>query len=87
MSRFLKTEDSRELLKTIGIEGEVIQVNGHGEQSVALLLDSGDAFIGDLAPEHMIGEDDKLSKADWQVLRSKGAKFIKPAHAGEYAIE
>jgi glyoxylase-like metal-dependent hydrolase (beta-lactamase superfamily II) len=82
----IEITESRSLLKSVGISGQIIQTNGHGEQSITLLLDSGEAFIGDLPPDTMIGEDDNASIANWQILKSKGARIIKPAHAAEYII-
>jgi glyoxylase-like metal-dependent hydrolase (beta-lactamase superfamily II) len=79
--------ESRSILMSIGISGEVVQTDGHGEQSITLLLDSGEAFIGDLPPENMIGTDDNASMINWQILKSKGARIIKPAHADEYIIK
>lgn len=77
---------SRKWLAEIGISGEILHTNGHGEQSVSLLLDTGEAFVGDLAPEGMIGDEDQVSKENWTLLRSKGAKYIKPAHANEFEL-
>ena len=77
---------SRAWLEKIGIRGQVLQTDGHGEQSISLLLDDGDAFIGDLAPENAVGDDDWKSKNSWALLRSTGAKHIKPAHANEYTL-
>ncbi len=72
---------SRAWLASTGIKGEVIQTNGHGEQSVTLLLDTGEAFIGDLPPENALGENDVNARNNWKELRSKGAVKIYPAHA------
>ena len=85
--RVIEIHDSRQLLKSINIDGEVLHTNGHGEQCVSLLLDSGEAFIGDLAPESMIADDDIASKNNWSDLRSRGAKYIKHAHAGEFILD
>ena len=76
--------ESRRCLRTIGIEGEVIQTFGHGDQGIALLLDTGEALIGDLPTEY---EYDESVKADWDNLYSKGAKYIYPAHAEYRGIE
>lgn len=83
----MEIAESREWLKSIGIDGQVLHTNGHGEQSISLLLDDGVAFIGDLAPDNMIADDDLKSKNSWELLISKGAKYIKPAHAGEFTID
>ena len=82
----LALETSRAWLARIGILGEVLHTNGHGEHSVSLLLDSGEAFVGDLTPESMVAEDDALSKASWALLRGKGARVVYPAHAQEFDL-
>lgn len=78
--------ESRALLKSIKIAGEIIKTNGHGEQSISLLLDSGEAFIGDLPIERMLGENDNLCIENWKELKTKGAMKIYPSHALEYSI-
>ena len=70
----------------MGITGEIIHTNGHSEDSISLLLDSGEAFIGDLAPEIMLPEDDQASKANWEVLKAEGVRKIYTAHAGEFVM-
>lgn len=82
----MEISESRAWLERIGIRGEVLHTNGHGEQSISLLLDTGDAFIGDLAPENAVSDDDWKGKGSWTLLRSKGAKHIWPAHAPEYSL-
>ena len=77
---------SRNLLANMGIAGEILHTNGHSEDSVSLLLDTGEAFIGDLAPEMMLPEDDQASKNCWEMLKTKGAKKIYTAHAGEFVL-
>jgi ribonuclease/clavin/mitogillin len=84
--KVLEIGASRRWLEAIGIPGEVLHTNGHGEQSISLLLDTGEALIGDLAPEGMIADEDCKSKNSWALLRSKGAKYIKPAHAKEFVL-
>ena len=42
--------ESREFLKGLGISGEIIRTPSHSEDSVSLILDSGECFAGDLEP-------------------------------------
>jgi len=85
--RLQELSDSRSLLGAIGVNGEIIGTDGHGDQSVSLILDSGEAFIGDLPPEEMIGEYDERVTENWKRLRKLGARTIRPAHAAPYRIE
>jgi endoribonuclease LACTB2 len=74
-------DESRSLLATIGIHGEVLPTPGHSADSVSLLLDDGAVFTGDLTPlEHAWGESGDLVVASWNLLKEKGAKRIYPAH-------
>ncbi|WP_322486983.1 MBL fold metallo-hydrolase [Chloroflexus sp.] len=70
---------SRQLLRQIGIGGEILATPGHTEHCVSLLLDNGSAFTGDLPPEAM-AFDNPVALASWQLLRSKGARRVYPAH-------
>lgn len=47
---YIRIEESRELLDTIGISGEIISTPGHSDDSISLWIDSGDLFVGDLNP-------------------------------------
>jgi glyoxylase-like metal-dependent hydrolase (beta-lactamase superfamily II) len=76
--------ESRKWLKGIGIDGEIIQIFGHGNQSIVLILDSKVAFTGDLP---IIYEYDDLVKNDWDKIISKNVKYIYPAHSKGMEIE
>ncbi len=76
-------EESRKFLSGIGIGGEIIAAPSHSPDSITLLLDSGDAFVGDLQPyEYLDGYDaDDAAKADWARIHSFQPKRIFYAHA------
>ena len=48
--RFFTFEDSRALLQEMGIAGTIIHTPGHSDDSISLMLDSGELFVGDLNP-------------------------------------
>ena len=74
-------DDSRRLLREIGIEGQIIHTPAHSEDSVSLVLDSGAAFTGDLPPEGLAtGPDLARLAADYDRLRALGVTTIYPAH-------
>lgn len=79
----LRLSDSRAWLSSLGIRGQIIQTRSHGDQGIALLLDSGEAFIGDLP---VIPEYSELAQSDWDRLRALSARFIYPAHAEKYEL-
>lgn len=44
----ISCEQSREFLRALGIDGEIIYTPGHSDDSISLILDNGSAFVGDL---------------------------------------
>ena len=78
----LKFDDSRNFLAGLGLVGEILPTPGHGEDSVALVLDQGFAFTGDLPPRFMLQEDDTTSRQSWdRIYRHKIAQIF-PGHGG-----
>ena len=77
-------------LEDYGINGKVIYTPGHSSGSMSLLLDTGDAFVGDLAMNGLpmrigygmpiFAEDTDAIKESWRLLLSSGAKWIHSAH-------
>ncbi|MBO4818566.1 MAG: MBL fold metallo-hydrolase, partial [Firmicutes bacterium] len=78
----ISCRDSRAFLSGIGICGEIIHTPSHSEDSVTLVLDDGDCFVGDLSPFEYIEafEDSEALKKDWEKLLSLGPKRIYFAH-------
>ena len=77
----LAAPESRAFLKHIGVAGEIIHTPGHSDDSVALVLDEGSAFTGDLPPP-MFGDDhagDTIQRS-WGALRRLQARVIYPGH-------
>jgi endoribonuclease LACTB2 len=84
----LATAESRELLATMGIAGEIVHTPGHSPDSVSLVLDSGIAFIGDLPPTSRLALEDPLVLAEsWQRLRERGVTTVYGAHMPPLPIE
>lgn len=78
---------SRSLLKSIGIDGEIIATKGHSDDSVSLILDTGIAFTGNLPLYELrdaYGNDD-IPKS-WKMLLEKGITEIYPAHGQDYSL-
>jgi ribonuclease/clavin/mitogillin len=73
--------ESRAFLAKLEIAGEIVATPGHSDDSVTLVLDSGDAFTGDL---QSVSRADELEveavTASWEKLRAMGAKMIHPGH-------
>ena len=75
----LNFDKSRAYLELLGLSGQIVPTPGHSIDHVALVLDEGLAFTGDLPPESGAEEGTEAYK-DWQRLRSMKVKRIFPAH-------
>lgn len=72
---------SRAFLARAGIPGEIVSTPGHSDDSVTLVLDSGDAFTGDLQGESRADERDLATvHASWGKLRAMNVRMIHPGH-------
>lgn len=77
----VSTADSRALLATIGICGEIVHTPGHSDDSVSLLLDTGAVFTGDLPPLSMAApEAASVVTRSWRTLRERGATTVYAGH-------
>ena len=78
-------EDSRKFLEKMGISGEIIQTPSHSEDSISLILDDGDCFVGDLEPFEYIEayEENAPLKSDWDHILSYQPKRVFFAHIPE----
>jgi len=84
-------------LAAYGIPGRIIYTPGHSWGSVSVLLDTGDAFVGDLAMNKfplcfspglpILAEDIQQVKESWKVLLDKGAKTVYPAHGKPFSAD
>ena len=81
-------KDSRAFLVALGIDGEIVSTPSHSEDSITLVLDSGDCFVGDLEPmEFMDGyEENKALQSDWEKVMSFSPRVIYYGHAPEKII-
>ena len=81
----ISCEESRDFLARIGIHGEIIWTPSHSVDSVSLLLDDGDGFVGDLEPfEYLEAYDENSAlKRDWEHILSFCPKTIFYAHRPE----
>ena len=84
--KIIKIENSRKILKSLGIDGEVIITGSHSKDSVTFIFDTHEAIIGDLTPREQIMEDDEETQNCWKRIIDKGVKHIYPSHAGIFEI-
>ncbi len=84
-------------LQDYGIPGRVLHTPGHSPGSVSILLDSGEAFVGDLAmhglPQRLgaglpvFGDDTAAILRSWRRLVEAGARTIYPAHGQPFPAD
>jgi glyoxylase-like metal-dependent hydrolase (beta-lactamase superfamily II) len=84
-------------LRQFGLKGCILHTPGHSPGSVSILLDSGDAFVGDLCPNlfprnlwsHFppYADDIALVYESWDKLLSRPIKTLYPGHGAPYAVE
>lgn len=73
--------DSRAFLSDLGIGGELVHTPGHSDDSVSVVLDTGEVFTGDLThPMLMTEETMDTVMASWRRLRECGAKTVYAGH-------
>ena len=81
----ISCEESRNFLKSMGINGEIVATTSHSKDSISLILDSGECFVGDLEPMEYLGgyEKNEILKSDWEIIMRYAPKVIYYAHANE----
>lgn len=73
--------ESRAFLARLGIAGEIVHTPGHSDDSVSLVLDTGEAFTGDLTHPGLATDDSAKTVArSWQRLRERGATTVYAGH-------
>jgi len=84
-------------LAEYGIPGKIMATPGHSRGSVSVLLETGDAFVGDMAMGEfpmrlspglpIFAEDVQQLRQSWQSLLDAGAKTIYPAHGTPFPAD
>lgn len=84
-------------LEEYGVQGRIIHTPGHTEGSLSVLLDSGEAFVGDLAMNALpmtrgpdltvLGHDMGLVKESWRLLLREGAETVYPGHGKPFPAD
>jgi hydroxyacylglutathione hydrolase len=84
-------------LKGFGINGSIIPTPGHTDGSISILLESGEALVGDLVvggminhkkPSHsLFAEDKEQAINSVMLLLERGAKVFYGSHGGPFTAE
>ena len=80
--------ESRDFLEDIGISGEILHTSSHSKDSISVVLDDGDCFVGDLEPiEYLAAYPDNPGlQRDWDLLMSYNPKHIYYAHVNDKSL-
>jgi glyoxylase-like metal-dependent hydrolase (beta-lactamase superfamily II) len=82
----VKIADSRDFLAGLGLQGQIVHTPGHSDDSVSLVLDTGEAFTGDLGHPLMLMEPGTTTGASWQTLHDLGATTVYPGHGPAWQL-
>ena len=84
----LSCSDSRAFLGGMGIDGEIVSTPSHSRDSITVLLDDGDCFVGDLERRAVLeGYDENLPlQRDWETVMARQPKRIFYAHGREETV-
>lgn len=90
-------EDGGMSLNEYGIPGMVVYTPGHSMGHISIILDSGDALIGDMAMNSwflrltpglpILADDIKLVVESWKKILPMGVKQVYPAHGMDFPVE
>jgi len=84
-------------LSEYGIPGKVVHTPGHSMGHVSIIIDSGDAIVGDMAMNSwflrltpglpVLADDIKLVVESWKRILPMGIKRVYPAHGMDFSVE
>ncbi len=87
--------DDASLLRSMGVDGEIVYTPGHTDDSISLILSNGDAFCSDVCMSNLgflhyrpieVSDLGQVFKS-WGRIVDKGAKMIYPAHGKPFRVE
>lgn len=88
LATVISCKKSRDFLSRIGINGEIIHTPSHCDDSISLVLDDGDCFVGDLEPFEYLGAymDNSPLMSDWEHILTFYPKRVFYAHIPEKVL-
>ena len=90
-------DDNGMSLSEYGIPGKVVYTPGHSMGHVSIVLDSGDAIVGDMAMNDwylrltpglpVLADDINMVVQSWRKILPMGIKRVHPAHGMDFPVE
>jgi glyoxylase-like metal-dependent hydrolase (beta-lactamase superfamily II) len=90
-------EDDEFSLEEYGVSGKIVYAPGHSSGSVSILLETGEAFVGDMAMNKFLlrlspglpiyAEDWSKLIESWKMLLNRGIKTVYPAHGEPFSVD
>lgn len=90
-------DDNGISLSEYGIPGKVVYTPGHSQGHSSILLDSGDAIVGDMAMNDwylrltpglpVLADDIKQVEQSWKKILPMGIRRVYPAHGMDFPVE
>jgi glyoxylase-like metal-dependent hydrolase (beta-lactamase superfamily II) len=90
-------DDNGMSLSDYGIPGKVFYTPGHSPGHVSIILDSGEAFVGDMAMNDwylrlspglpVLADDIRMVVESWKKILPMGIKRVYPAHGMDFPVE
>ena len=80
--KIITLDASRQFLQELGIEGDIYSTPGHSDDSISLVLDSGEIFVGDLNPLYELElHRGSAIEASWNMLLAMNPRKVYYGHA------
>lgn len=85
MADVISCTESRDFLRALGIDGEIIHTPAHSADSISLLLDDGMVLVGDLPPYDTVDayDENECLKKCWSDILEGKPRIVYYAHANE----
>jgi hydroxyacylglutathione hydrolase len=93
----LLTGDDNQILRRLGVAGQILYTPGHCVDHISIVLDNGDVFCGDAAANFLLWAgtnyctvfmtDMDEAYRSWQKILAAGAQTIYPAHGKPFPAD
>lgn len=82
LATIISIKNSRNFLKKLNIDGNIISTKSHSEDSISIVLDNIGIIVGDIEPYSYIEiyKDNLKLKEDWALINSYNPKKIYYSH-------